>query len=885
MRLAPGESILAFRVEIAQPSSWFNGQTYLDTLSHEAVREFIKVTHEAYRKRCGDAFGRRVPGIFTDEPNHGSMMYSTDGGTSAPWTDRLPQDFRKRYGYDIVARLPEVFLNCDGRAMTPARLDYHDCVTHLFVDAFARQIGEWCDKAGIQHTGHVLCEEKLSSQTGVVGSCMRFYEHMQAPGIDILTEYGREYDTAKQVSSAARQFGRKWRLTETYGCTGWDFPFAGHKAVGDWQVALGINLRCQHLAWYTMEGEAKRDYPASIFYQSPWWEIYGKVEDYFARVHVAMTRGSEVRDLLVVHPVESMWALFHAGWNKDPAVRRLDDQMRDVRDTFLAANIDFDYGDEDILARHAKVSATGGAATLRVGKAVYKAVVVPPTLTVRGTTVRLLERFRRAGGTVVFAGAPAAYVDAMPSTAARELARACTRAPARGERLAAVVEPTCRRISIADAKGRQLRPTLYLLREDRDAFYLFICNTGHDYTRGLKGLDDRGVRFRTLVLPDVRIAGLPECEGRPLELLVETGEVVGADARRRASGWEVRTSLAALGSRVFVFPKKRSGAKVRPATRVKTIRRQTLGGKPWNIALSEENNLVLDRSAYRIGTGRWHGATDVLQIDHAVRDVLGVQQRGAAMVQPWMRPPADPRKTVPVALKYTFDVEALPSGALFLAVEQLRRFGVCVNGHDVCTDADAGWWVDRSLRRLPIDPAMLRLGANEILLTCDYDADHPGLEMAYLLGTFGTKVQGSRVAMIAAPRRLRIGNWVSQGMAFYSGSVTYLRSIRPKLRKGQRLIVSVPRYAGAGVRVLVDGQPAGVIAWEPNEVDVTDLVKGNKAELGIEVFGHRRNSHGPLRQKVEYPHWTGPGNYGPEIEGYNLVPCGLMAAPVLLTRQ
>ncbi|MGB2997784.1 MAG: hypothetical protein WBC59_04010, partial [Phycisphaerae bacterium] len=42
------------------------------------------------------------------------------------------------------------------------------------------------------------------------------------------------------------------------------------------------------------------------------------------------------------------------------------------------------------------------------------------------------------------------------------------------------------------------------------------------------------------------------------------------------------------------------------------------------------------------------------------------------------------------------------------------------------------------------------------------------------------------------------------------GSVTYLRSIRPKLRKGQRLIVSVPRYAGAGVRVLVDGQPAGV---------------------------------------------------------------------------
>ena len=46
---------------------------------------------------------------------------------------------------------------------------------------------------------------------------------------------------------------------------------AGHKALGDWQVALGINLRCQHLSFYTMAAQAKRDYPASIFFQSPWW--------------------------------------------------------------------------------------------------------------------------------------------------------------------------------------------------------------------------------------------------------------------------------------------------------------------------------------------------------------------------------------------------------------------------------------------------------------------------------------------------------------------------------------------------------------------------------------------------------------------------------------
>ncbi|MCK4602912.1 MAG: hypothetical protein KAU28_10630, partial [Phycisphaerae bacterium] len=350
-KLAAGESVLVFRAVTAPLSNWYNGYSYLDTLSCEAVKKFIEVTHEAYRSKLRKHFGRFVPGIFTDEPNHGQMMASSPdfwGDTHgeevyAPWTTKLPAIFKKRYGYDIIEHLPEIFLDVDGQAVRPARRDYHDCVTHLFVDAFARQIGQWCEKNKMLHTGHVLAEETLSSQTAVVGSCMRFYEHMQAPGMDILTEYHREYDTAKQVASVARQFGRKWRLTETYGCTGWDFPFAGHKAVGDWQVALGINLRCQHLSWYTMQGEAKRDYPASIFYQSPWWELYPAVEDYFARVHSVMTRGEEVRDLLVIHPVESMWMLCRKGWKEDPAVRRYDAALASLRDTLLAANIDFDY--------------------------------------------------------------------------------------------------------------------------------------------------------------------------------------------------------------------------------------------------------------------------------------------------------------------------------------------------------------------------------------------------------------------------------------------------------------------------------------------------------------------------------------------------------------
>lgn len=63
-------------------------------------------------------------------------------------------------------------------------------------------------------------------------------------------------------------------MSESAGVTNWDFDFKGHKLMGDWQAALGITVRVPHLAWMSMKGEAKRDYPSSINYQSPWYKEY-----------------------------------------------------------------------------------------------------------------------------------------------------------------------------------------------------------------------------------------------------------------------------------------------------------------------------------------------------------------------------------------------------------------------------------------------------------------------------------------------------------------------------------------------------------------------------------------------------------------------------------
>jgi hypothetical protein len=91
------------------------------------------------------------------------------------------------------------------------------------------------------------------------------------------------------------------------------------------------------------------------------------------------------------------------------------------------------------------------------------------------------------------------------------------------------------------------------------------------------------------------------------------------------------------------------------------------------------------------------------------------------------------------------------------------------------------------------------------------------------------------------------------------------------------------------VSIRVDGRPAGIIGWEPNELEITGLVRGASAVLQIEVLGHRRNSHGPLHHVKKWPEWTGPLEYvskGKEwVDGYQLVPCGLLKPPRLAVRR
>jgi hypothetical protein len=876
-----GKTLIHFYIKAQDTSSWYNGQTYLDTLNEDAVKKFIEVTHEKYKQEIGDEFGKRVPGIFTDEPNYGLVCPEVDGNKyTSPWTNKLPEIFKERYGYDLLDNLPELFYELEGVEISRVKYNYIDCITFLFVNAFSKQIGEWCEQNNMLSTGHLLGEDRPGYQTYVVGSCMQSYEYMQAPGIDMLTEHWRCYDTAKQLSSAARQFDRKWRLSETYGCTGWDFPFAGHKAVGDWQAALGVNLRCQHLAWYTMEGEAKRDYPASIFYQSPWHLEYKKVEDYFARVNLAMTQGREIRDVLVIHPVESSWTMIGKNWKEAEKTTEFDRKFICLRDCLLGDNIDFDYGDEELLARHGRIEDK----LLKVKFAEYKTVIVPEMITMRASTLKLLKEFKNGGGRVIFSAPAAQYVDAGKSDAAELFQAQCETAPI-GPELTALVSAEAGRVSIKDAENHEIFNTLYQHREDAENAYLFVCNTGHE-TRPPFEMNDKTLSIeRTRAIPEMTISIQTAKKGVVIEVDLESGECSRVDAEKTPDGWKINSSLAALGSRLFIISSDPAATEFPGSKKLQETGRQTIDIAEYPITLAEPNVLPLLTAELKIADGEWSELKHIIDLDDSVRCHLGIQCRGGQMEQPWVRKDRISKKSVPVTLKYSFDCEKIPAAPLYLGIERPETFKITLNGKEIATDKTCGWWCDRSLKKLEVDPAFLQTGNNELILECLYSEAYPGLEYIYLLGNFGVKYENLKLTMTAPVTSLKTGDWVEQGLPFYSGAVTYKCNIDCAPEADEHVFIRLPEYRGACVKLTVNGKEAGIIAWPPNELDVTAYLEKGSNELLIEVISSRRNSHGPFFQAEKWPLWTGPAEYHEYTGVINLVPCGLLKKPEIIIKK
>jgi len=323
---------------------------------------------------------------------------------------------------------------------------------------------------------------------------------------------------------------------------------------------------------------------------------------------------------------------------------------------------------------------------------------------------------------------------------------------------------------------------------------------------------------------------------------------------------------------------------LRKRRKYKTLRRRTLTTTRWHIQRNEPNAFPLDVAEVSIDGGAWQQPREILKMDRSLREVLGLT---IYKMQPWAQPPVADAKAAPIALRFRFEVEEMPFGPCHLVIEKPERYEIRLNGALLEEDEDEGWWIDCSFRRIRVAPWLLRQGRNELVLRIDY-TDTDRLEAAYLTGEFGFKWEGTTAVVTAAPTTLKLGNWVPQGLACYSGALAYTTTFRTTVQKGRRVVLEVPAWEGVLLRGRVNGRDCGAVAWPPYEVDITDALRSGANTLAIEIVSSRRNLLGPLHLSDVYPTWTGPGEFVLTdkrwTDKYVSVPYGLMKPPVIAVR-
>lgn len=846
-------------IDISPDDAWFNNASYVDTLNPDAIRKFVEVTHQRYYEAVGADFGKTIPAIFTDEPQTASKrtlnFAEENKDVSLPFTDTLPDSFRAAYGYDLLDKLPELFWELPEGRVSTARYHYHDHVAERFAQAFADVIGSWCKEHDLMMTGHMMNECNLWAQTIATGEAMRSYRGFGLPGIDMLCDY-RELATAKQAQSACHQYDRPGVLSELYGVTGWDFDFRGHKLQGDWQAALGVTVRVHHLYWASMAGEAKRDYPACIGHQSPWFTEYSYVEDHFARVHTALTRGKPRVRIGVVHPIESYWLHWGPNEQTDAVRQEMDRRFTDIINWLLFAAHDFDFICESLLPDQYKKSARG----FQIGDMNYDAVIVPFCETIRSTTLAALTEFAGRGGKVIFAGEPPRYVDAIPSDEPARLALRTSLVPfSQGAVLEAVEE--LREIEIRDSKGVRSDNLITQTRQDGDVRWLFICHVNHP----VNPLVAKPETYR------ITLKG----EYAPVCYDTLTGAVQDYPAECKNGNTIIEWNCFCHDSLLLALQPGKP--KALPAAPKKQIAIGEVSDL-LPVTLLEPNSLVLDIAEFSVNGGTWEPAEELIRLDDIVRNRLGYPTRNTYFAQPWTVTQAAAPHTLKLRFTIHSDIEI--TGAS-LALEDAEKIGITLNGKAV-SNALTGWFVDASIKTvaLPTLPA----GESSLVLTMPF-GPKTDVEWCYLLGDFGVRVQGRHCTLIPPVRALSFGDWTSQGLPFYTGNLVYHATVEGN---GKPLVMEFPQFACPALTVTVDGKRAGIVAYAPYTIPLGSLTSGSH-KVDITVQNSRVNSFGGLHCCDDKEKWLGPEIWRTVGNSwsyeYQLKKCGILVAPRLYTEE
>lgn len=801
-----------------EKAPWYGGYSYVDILRKGVTEKFLEITMRGYEAVAHDEFGKTVPGMFADEPH-----VSFGGGIR--WTPDLFARFQQRWGYDLRPHLPSLWSSVGD--FTRVRHNYYSVILDLFIERWAKPYYEYCEKNGLQFTGHYWEHAWPGPALGPDNMAMYAWQHR--PGIDVLmNQYNEKVDAqfgnvraVKELISAANQMGRSRTMSETYGAAGWALRFEDMKRIADWQYVLGVNFVDQHLSYVTIKGARKRDHPQSFSYHEPWWPLYKKMGDYLGRMSLALSAGQQINRVLVLEPTTTAWT--HYSLQGDPArFKEFGQQFQDFVTALEKQQIEYDLGSEKIIEQVGRVDDT----KFVVGQRSYDLVVLPAQMyNLNHITADLIERFIKQGGTILSFSDLPMIVDG-----------------SRNER-----------VGVAAAKSPSRWNRAFSLSEDKALGLLAPKDFKVNNPLGVGGLlfhhrrqlSDGQILLLTNTSLDQWSSGTAQIKGASaLALDALDGTMKQYPATADQGMLSLKFNLPPAGALLLFVGNSPS---LTPAeTEPQRDYVPVSPSSPIAIERTQPNTLILDYCDLKLPNGAelkdiyffpaadtifksfglkgnpWSSAvqykTDILDKDHFPNDQ---------------------------GFEATFHLvvgKGTDRTGLQAVVERPELWQLKVNGTAV-NPRPGEFFLDRAFGVYDIGRFVTE-GRNALTIGASHMTIHSELEPVYIRGNFGLEKQEHGWRLTRAST-LTPGAWAAQGMPLYPFGVKYSTTYQAS-KDGNRYLVRLPAWTGTVAELHVNGKPAGIIGWQPYEADVTDFLQDGANEVSVTVYGSLKNLLGPL---------------------------------------
>ncbi len=348
-----------------------------DLLNFEAMKKFIKLTHECYYSKLGKYFGNTIKAIFTDEPN---LMGKRAEKGLLPWTGGFIEWY-KNHGNDELD-LPFLWFEADN--ITEAkRKSYYNAIYKRLEMSYYQPISEWCKEHDIAFTGHPHGSDHIG-----------LLKYFDIPGQDVVLRWvapedgkaleGEHSTLGKCSSDSARHRGKQRNANECFGCCyrgkiGYNLPAEDMKWYMDWLFVRGVNLLLPHAFYYSTSGERRiGERPPDVGPNNIWWPYYNIISDYIKRMSWLMTDSVNITEVAV------LCQAYHLPW--------------EITKPLYQNQIEFNYLESEMLCSPDCLLQGG---KVRIQSQEYGVIVVERADWLTDEIRSRLKEFMDMGGTVV----------------------------------------------------------------------------------------------------------------------------------------------------------------------------------------------------------------------------------------------------------------------------------------------------------------------------------------------------------------------------------------------------------------------------------------------------------------------------------------------------